>query len=139
MLGGNAIQKLSDLVAMIDKRSIRIKCLLTVMIGLPNSGTSSILMGLLKRGSRISDSNGLDIYEAVVLKDYVKGDTELLDLTDHEYRDDAMIILSLAKFLATKHYQLPDLNALLSDKSIFFHHFQTKHIFELFAKNYSFL
>lgn len=97
--------------------------LFTGMIGLPHSGTTSLLLGFLKRSERISNSNGLDIYQTVLYKDSVSGQSELHDITDDDDKHDAMILLSLAKFLVTKHYNLSileDNSSFLSDESTTF-------------------
>lgn len=89
------------------------------MIGLPHSGTSSLLMKLLKRRRRIEKSSCLDIYDAVLLRDYVRDEFDLIDLTDHPYRSDAIILLSFAKYMKLRHYSFqPGLDKqLLSSES----------------------
>jgi hypothetical protein len=76
------------------------------MLGLPHSGTTSLLLKLLNRESKLRDSNGLDIYEAMIFKDSVSGKSKLHDLTDTEDKNDAMLLFSLAKFLVNKHYKI---------------------------------
>lgn len=76
------------------------------MIGLPNSGTTTLLMKLLNRQRESGGSNGLDIYETMLFKDSVTGESRLRDITDTEDKNDAMLLFSLAKFLVTKHYKI---------------------------------
>ena len=86
--------------------------LLTAMIGLPHSGTTSLLLGLLSRTKgRVKDPNGVDMYQAILFRDSVTNSSELKDITDDENKDDFMLLLSLAKFLVTKHYRLPILDS----------------------------
>ena len=77
------------------------------MIGLPNSGTTTLLLKLLGRHKRLRDSNGLDIYETVLFKNSVTGESQLRDITDTEDKNYAMLLFSVAKFLVTKHYEIP--------------------------------
>lgn len=76
------------------------------MIGLPNSGTTALLLRLLERSAAKDDSKGLDIYETVLFKDSVSGQYKLQDISDDDSKNDLMILLSLSKFLVTKHYRV---------------------------------
>ena len=90
------------------------------MVGLPHSGTSTLLMGLLKREKPIDDNNDLHIYETVLMNDSVMGKPELIDLMDYDDCDDAMILLSIAKFLTIKNYQpLPEFSSIFLKETYF--------------------
>ena len=63
-------------------------------------------MDLLGRSERIKNSNGMDMYQAVLFKDMVTNKSCLKDITEDEDKNQQMLLLSLAKFLVTKHYKL---------------------------------
>lgn len=104
--GENNVEKIANIAKIIECRSVRARFMFSFMIGLPNSGTTTLLLKLLKRGQQIANSNGLDIYEAILFKDSVTGDSQLRDITDIDDKDDAMLLFSLAKFLVIKHYKV---------------------------------
>lgn len=107
-LGKNDVKTYADIKQIIDSRSVRVKLLFTVMVGLPYSGTTSLLMKLLKRNQgMVDDLNGLNVYESVLFKDSVSGHNDLQEITDIDDKKNAMLLLSLAKFLITKHYNMP--------------------------------
>lgn len=124
----NEVKSAEDIAKIIERRSTRARILLTAAIGLPYSGTTKLVMSLLGRSNRLPDSysNGIDMYQAVLFKDSVTNRSELVDITvdttndddkyDDKDRDDDkekseyMILLSLAKFLITKHYTFPILD-----------------------------
>ena len=99
----DSLQNIKDII---DNRSVRARFLLTAVIGLPDSDSSSVLMDLLGRSERIENSNGMDMYQAVLFKDMVTNKSCLKDITEDEDKNQQMLLLSLAKFLVTKHYKL---------------------------------
>ena len=109
----NDIKGVSDIASIIKRRSVRAKFLFSFMIGLPNSGITSLLLKLINRKQKLAGANGLDQYETVIFKDSVTGKSYLKDITDAEEKDDAMILYSLAKFLVIKHYKI-----LLSEEDL---------------------
>ena len=102
----NCITKRSDIKQIIFNRHVRTRHLFSIMIGLPNSGTTALLLRFLDRSKAKDDSNGLDIYETILFKDSVTGQYTLKDITDDASKSDLMILLSLSKFLVTKHYDV---------------------------------
>lgn len=102
----NKIESVFDIARIIESRSVRARFLFSFMIGLPNSGTTTLLLKLLNRQMKLKDSNGLDIYETILFKDSVTGESQLQDITDTEDKNDAMLLFSLAKFLVIKHYKI---------------------------------
>ena len=102
----NCITKRSDIWEIIFNRHVRTRHLFAVMIGLPNSGTTALLLRFLDRSKAKDDSKGLNIYETILFKDSVTGQYTLKDITDDSSKSDLMILLSLSKFLVAKHYDV---------------------------------
>ena len=102
----NDLQSLQQIKDIIYNRSVRARFLLTAVIGLPDSDSSSVLMDLLGRSERIKNTNGMDMYHGLLFKDMVTGKSHLKDVTDTDDKNYQMLLLTLAKFLVTKHYKL---------------------------------
>ena len=63
-------------------------------------------MNLLSRNERIENTNGMDMYHGLLFKDMVTGKSQLKDVTDTEDKNYQMLLLTLVKFLVSKHYKL---------------------------------
>ena len=102
----NDLQSLQQIKDIIYNRSVRVRFLLTAFIGLPDPDSSSVLMDLLGRSERIKNTNGMDMYHGLLFKDMITGKSQLKDVTDADNKNYQMLLLTLAKFLVTKHYKL---------------------------------
>ena len=101
--------KISDMKCIKDiilKKSVRAKLLFVVGAGLPHSGTTSLIEGIVNpitiNGQEVSP-NKLKIYPTAFFKDTVEDDGHLIHF-GKEDEDDGMLLLALAKLLVTKQF-----------------------------------
>ncbi len=87
------------------QKSVRSKLLLTVTIGLPNSGTSTLLQQMLNT-SDITTSKGLHMRHAVLFKDSVKDEGLFVVLNSPKEVAEDMFLYCFSKFLITKQLTL---------------------------------
>ena len=73
-------------------------------------------MNLLSRNKQIENTNGMDMYHGLLFKDMVTGKSHLKDITDAEDKNYQMLLLTLAKYLVTKHYKLKVIDAWMQWK-----------------------
>ncbi len=89
------------------QKSVRSKLLLTVTIGLPTSGTSTLLQQMLNT-SDITTSKGLHMRHAVLFEDSVKDEGLFVVLNSPKEVAEDMFLYCFSKFLITKQLTLSE-------------------------------